>query len=318
MYRNILVPVDGSPFSKEALLQGVRIAELSGAKLRTVRVRTTPAMVSSPDGLASGVEGFKTRARELADLYQIANECRGSSTAEVTASLLDGPVSDALEGYIARHKIDLVVMRSNTRQGLARAWFGSVADSLIRNTGVPVFIVGQPSLASALQSGFRFRRILVPLDGSLLAEQSLDAAVALASLDGATVTLLRVVPRANDQTSELRSPLGPASHAAVTEAQNYLDSLVSLLDEPNGRIHSKVLVADDVSRAILQTAQSLEIDVIAIATHGRGAIARAAVGSVAHRLMCESAISTVVVRPRTHVADAELVPIWAAEPSFAI
>ncbi len=317
MYRNIMVPLDGSPFAREALLQGVRIAELCGAKLRLVRVRTLPDL-SSSEPPSRGVDGLKTRARELADLYQMANECRGSSTVSVTVALLDGPVSDALGGYIARHKVDLVVMRSHARQGLARAWFGSVADSLIRNTGVPVFIVKQPSLASALESGFQFRRMLVPLDGSPLAEQSLDAAIALASLDGATVTLLRVVPPANERSSELRSPLGPASHAAVTEARNYLDSLVLLLDEPNVRIHSKVLVADDVTRAILQTAQSLETDVIAIATHGRGAIARAAVGSVASRLMCESAISTMVVHPQTHVADAELVPVWAAEPAFAI
>ena len=319
MYRNIMVPVDGSSFSREAVLQGVRIAEGCGATLRLVRVGTTPALISSPEALSPGVEAFENhRARELADLYQIANECRGSSTANVTASLLDGPVSDALEGYIARHRVDLVVMRSHTRRGLARVWFGSVADKLIRHTGVPVLIVRPPSLATALESGFRFKRILVPLDGSALAERSLHAAVTLARLDGAAVTLLRIVPSAHSPGSQLQSPLGPASHAAVTEAQTYLNSLVPTLRESNLGILPKVLIADDVAGAILQTTESHEIDLIAIATHGRGALARVATGSVADRLMRESAISTLVVHPPSPVANAELVPAWAAETSFAI
>lgn len=318
MYRNVLVPIDGSLFSREAILQGVRIAERCGAKLRLVRVRTSPALPPSPERLSSGVSVSRSRATELADLYQIANECRGSSTVSVTVSLLDGPVSDALEGYIARHKVDLVVMRSHARQGLARVWFGSIADKLIRRTGVPVLTVKPPSLSTGLESGLQFRRILVPLDGSPLAETSLAAALTFAQLDGATITLLRVVPFDRSSEWQLQSPLGPASHAAVIDAQNYLNSIASAAGESRLAIVPQVVVADDVAGAILQTAQSGEIDVIAIATHGRGAIARAAAGSVADRLMRESPISTMVVHPQSRVADAELVPLWAEDASLAI
>lgn len=302
MYRNIMVPIDGSAFSKEALLQGVRIARQCGATLRLVRVRKTPSLSESPEALSTGVVAFKNRAVELADLYRIANECRANSSVSVTVCLLDGPVADALVGYIARHKVDLVVMRSHARQGVARVWFGSVADKLIRRSGIPVLIVRQPSLATGLESGFRFKRILVPLDGSPLAEKSLCAAVALAHIDGATVTLLQVV----------------RSHAAVIDAENYLNSLVPALSEPNVTIIPKAIIADDIAAAILQAAQSREIDMIAIATHGRGAVARVATGSVANRLMREAVISTMVVHPLSPVADSELVPVWAGEPSFAI
>ena len=318
MYRNIMVPVDGSPFSREALLHGVRIAGQCRAKLHLVRVATMPVMLSPETPSLDSDTWGNHRARELAGMYQIANECRGSSTVTVTTSLLEGPICDALEGYIARHRIDLVVMRSHARHGLARVWFGSVADKLIRNTGVPVLVVRPPSLATGLKNGLRFKRILVPLDGSPLAEKSLHAAIELARLDRAVITLLRVVPSSRDLPTETRSPRGPASDRAVTQAESYLRSLHPALSEPALEFLPKVVIADDVATAILDTANSHEIDLIVIATHGRGAVARVAAGSVADRLLRESAISTVVIRPQLSVAYEQRIATRSVEPSFAI
>ena len=208
-------------------------------------------------------------------------------------------------------------MRSHARRGLARVWFGSVADTLIRRTGVPVLVVRPPSLATALESGFCYKRILVPVDGSSLAEKSLHAAIAMARLDSATVHLLRVVPSERGAELQLQSPLGPASHAAVTQAQSYLGLLVSTLSEPGIAIIPRVVVADDIVDAVLHASQSHEIDLIAIATHGRGAVGRVTVGSVADRLMRESAISTMVLHPLRHVSDREPAPVWEAEPVLA-
>jgi len=209
-------------------------------------------------------------------------------------------------------------MRSHARHGLARAWFGSVADKLIRNTGIPVLVVRPPSLATGLENGFRFKRILVPLDGSPLAEKSLHAAIELARLDGAVITLMRVVPSSRDLPTEMRSPRGPASDRAVTQAESYLRSLHPAISEPGLEFLPKVVIADDVATAILDTADSHEIDLIAIATHGRGAVARVAAGSVADRLLRESAISTVVVRPQLSVAYEQPIATRSVEPSFAI
>src|SRR3954469_13550155 len=100
MYRNIMVPVDGSSFSCEAVLQGLRIASQTGATLRLVRVATMPMTVGGPDGfIAADKSARQLRNNELAELYSIAAECRAHSTVNVTASLQQGPVIDALIGY---------------------------------------------------------------------------------------------------------------------------------------------------------------------------------------------------------------------------
>ena len=304
MYRNVMVPVDGSPFSREAVLQGLRIASQSGATLRLVRVGSSPVLTGGPDSYPVENEALrKLQASELADLYSIAAECRAHSTVTVTASLQHGPVVDSLIGYAKRQNVDLIVMRSHARKGLARAWFGSVADALIRESGIPVLVVKGTSVATALESGFQFNRILVPLDGSLLAEQSIEPAVSLARIYGASITLLMVVPPSMRAVGELASSMGDASAKDVSRAKRYLDSCLTPALDRSINVSRKVVISRDVPGAILAAADNTEADLIAIATHGRGAITRARVGSVADRVVREASVSTMVLHPMLKVPD---------------
>jgi nucleotide-binding universal stress UspA family protein len=304
MYRNVMVPVDGSPFSREAVVQGLRIASQSGATLRLVRVGTSSVLGAGPDSFSAENQALRhIQAAELADLYSIAAECRAHSTVTVTASIQHGPVVDALIGYARRQNVDLIVMRSRVRKGFARAWFGSVADALIRESGIPVLVVKAPSVSTALENGFHHNRILVPLDGSLLAEQSLDAAVSLARIDGAIVTLLKVVsPSPGAVNGELESAMGPAAAKDVACAQRYLETC--LAGERGISVLRRVMISDDVPGTILMVAENIEADLIAIATHGRGAIARARVGSVADRVVRQAPVSVMVVHPMLRISQA--------------
>lgn len=305
MYRNIMVPVDGSSFSREAVLHGLRLASQSGAILRLVRVGTSSTITGGPDGFAAENERLREiHSRELAELYSIAAECRAHSTVNVTASLQYGPVIDTLIGYARRQKVDLIIMRSHARKGLARAWFGSVADGLIRESGIPVLVVKSTSVATALESGFAVKRIIVPLDGSLLAEQSIAPAVSLARINGATITLLKIVtPTKRRIEGQLESAVGPASASEVANAQRYLETCLGQERERSLKVTRRVIVADDAASAILSAADSMEADLVAIATRGRGAIARATSGSVAERILRESPVSTMVIHPVLSIQD---------------
>ena len=304
MYRSIMVPVDGSPFSKEAVLQGLRIASQSGATLRLVRVGTSSVLSGGPEAFPLQNDTLRQiQASELASLYTIAAECRAHSTVTVTASVQYGPVVDSLIGYARRQNVDLIVMRSHSRKGLARAWFGSVADALIRESGIPVLVVKAPSLATGLESGFRYNRILVPLDGSLLAEQSIEPAISLARIDRAEITLLMVVHPSARAGGDLASALGDASAKEVASAKRYLDSCITPALDRSLRITRKVVLSHDVPGAILAAAENSEADLIAIATHGRGAITRARVGSVADKVVREASVSTMVLHPMLTIPD---------------
>jgi nucleotide-binding universal stress UspA family protein len=311
MYRNIMVPVDGSSFSREAVFQGLRIASRCGATLRLVRVSPPTVLGVGPESFTLTDEGDRQlRAAELADLYCIAAECRAHSTVNVTASLQRGPVLDSLISYAHRTRVDLIVMRSHARKGLARVWFGSIADGLIRKSGIPVLVVRPPSVAAATEGVFGFRRILVPLDGSALAEESLAAAAQFARIDGSQLILLRVVAPASIHGGHtLWASQGPARAEDAAEAQRYLASLLTSPVDRVLNVRRRVIISDDVPGAILQAAEGEEVDMIAIATRGRGAIARATNGSVADRIMREAQISSTVLHPSVMIApEAQLRP----------
>lgn len=296
MFRNIMVPVDGSSFSREAVIQGLRLASLYGATLRLVKVATTPAFSTGPEAVASR-QSDDHHAAELANLYAIAAECRAHSTINVTASLERGPVVDALCGYARRNAIDLIVMRSQARSGIARIWFGSVADGLIRESGVPVLVVRPPSIGTGLDKGFSYRRILVPLDGSVLAEQALPRAISIARFEGASLVLAFVVsPEREAANGAIVSAIGPASETDVSAAQSYLDSIV--VQYATGlKVATRVVIAADIPTAIQRVANTEEIDLITMATRGQGMMARTIGGSVSDRVMRESVSSTLVVHP---------------------
>jgi nucleotide-binding universal stress UspA family protein len=305
MFRNVMVPVDGSTFSREAVLQGLRIASQSGARLRLVRVAAAPPVLTgTPDAPALSVAAIRQlHSTEQSELYSIAAECRAHSTVEVTASLERGPVVDSLIGYARRHNVDLIVMRSHARSGIARVWFGSVADQLIRESGIPVLVVRPPSFGTALESGFHFRRIVVPLDGTALARQALEPAAEIARLEHASLVLLRVVPAWETRPhDEVEASAGPASAAAVIEAETYLNSLGANGSLDGIDVTRRVVIASDIPSAILGVAEVGEADLVAIATRGRGALKRATSGSVADVVMRESAVSTLVVHPTIAVS----------------
>jgi len=299
MYRVIMVPVDGSAFSREAVFQGLRLARKLGAQLHLVRVASARTVSGGPDTLGLESAAWTIERRDLrTQLDRLAAECRSNSHVQVLASVEEGPIADSLRGYALRHGVDLIVMATHARRGMARALFGGVADQLIRETGIPVLVVRPPSLATELVDGPCYKRIIVPLDGSSLAEQSLEPALALAEVEHAQVTLLRVVTPAKETAATEAGTAGASRRpAGIDEAEQYLAKVRMTVAARHVPVHSAVVVADDIPRAIAGFAEASDEDLIAIATHGRGMIARAIAGSVADRVMSEGMLSMLVVHP---------------------
>jgi len=301
MYTTIMVPTDGSGFDREAIRVALRIAERSNAKIRLVRVLATGSffgMAVPAEGTSAVAEVANSeRDRALSELYSLAAECRAMSKADISVDLHSGPINDVLQGYARRNNIDLIVISTHGRSGIQRLSLGSVTDSLIRNTTIPVLVVKAPASYLNPQINHAFRRIVIPLDGSNLAEQILPHLMTLADLEGAEITLLNVLIPQSYSQREIADPTLPWWEKDVALAQSYLFGIAGDLRRKGIPVTTDIVISDHVAGAIGDFASRENADLIAIATHGRGGLSRVLHGSVASAVMHTARISMLVFKP---------------------
>ena len=151
----------------------------------------------------------------------------------------------------------------------------------------------------------KFDKVLVPLDGSTLAEAALWKAAEMA--DGGTVSLLRA---AEAHTLPGADPVD-AQVTAVREAEEYLASAAKRLRATGVKnVETHVWYGPPAS-AIVEAAQAQKADLIVMSTHGRSGLGRLVLGSVAESVLRGTRAPILVVRAES----APVEPLQGAKPA---
>jgi nucleotide-binding universal stress UspA family protein len=130
-----------------------------------------------------------------------------------------------------------------------------------------------------------YRKILVPLDGSELAEKALDHAEKLAETFDAEIILFQVVPFMSVYGSpEWVMPL-IVDDKQKEAAEGYLTNLAEELKKRGLRVTAKVKTGMQVAAEIIDFAKESGVDLIVMCTHGHSGITRWVLGSVAHKVL---------------------------------
>lgn len=137
------------------------------------------------------------------------------------------------------------------------------------------------------------RNILVPLDGSALAEASLAPVRALARATGATVTLLHVLENDAPESIHGEPHLGEEGEAALylADVARRWDGATSFLE------HVHLNPEHDIAASIAQHAAELDADLIAITTHGGGGLRGLFFGRIAQKVLQQTDRPVLIVRP---------------------
>ena len=294
MFRSILVPLDGSPASEQALPAAVALCRRTAARLHVVHVRAMGGTAGTPPTWAARLSNGE-RVYLDSVCSRISDELGESVSFAVIPPQepwLLGPTISAeaiavrIAAYAESNGIELIVMSTHARAALGRAWFGSVTEALLRSTDTPMLLVrpveGAHPPAWSLKPGRL--HLLVPLDGSAGAEQVLEPALALGEAVDARYTLLRVIglpSPAFDAMGPVMQPFGPEQIAAIhTDAQTELARSAESLRARGADVSLVTLVNPSPAAAILGFARENAIDAITLATHARHGLARLFLGSV--------------------------------------
>jgi nucleotide-binding universal stress UspA family protein len=303
MYRAILIPLDGSDFGENALPLAVSIARRFGATLQVVHVHVPEALRYDE------TTDRMLRERDHAYLDAVVQHLAADSRVSASSALLDTPIVEAISRHAVAAGTDLLVMSTHGRGPLARFSLGSVADALIRQVSLPVLLV--PATETGPDRGKEpvIDRILIPLDGSELAEKILEPALALGDATRTQYTLLRIVkqitPASHDAVSgrvsglreSLLKELQAMDNRQRTEAEDYLERLAARLRARSLTVQTRLVAHEQPAAAILDDAQKNAVDVIALATQGQGGMKRFFLGSVADKVVRGTVTPVLVYRP---------------------
>jgi nucleotide-binding universal stress UspA family protein len=286
-FTKVLVPLDGSELAEHAL-SAIDLLVRAGCR-RVALVRVPDA-----DNKTSEAEQY---------LSQVAERLSGRNL-EIETSTPHGEPAEAIVAEVARLEADVLAMATHGRSGLGRVLFGSVAASVLQRAPVPVLVTRAWERPPATRSADDVERVLVPLDGSDLAEAVLPVVGALASSSlAAELTLLRVIEPPHDMMTgwvpgAVFSDIG--TEAEQAEALTYLRGLADQLQRQHGVADSKIDVDVRVGQStdtILEAIREHRCTLVCMVTHAQRGLGRVIVGSVTDGVLKGGATPLLLVRP---------------------
>ena len=302
MLKSILVPLDGSKFSETSLPLATKLASATGAKLHLAQVHVpyepdqllanTPFQFEGVDMAAYDAHRLEQDQAYIADLGRRL----GQDGPCVEGRLLEGhKVADRLAEYATEVHADIILMASHGHSGISRVWLGSVADELVRHSRTPLLVI-RPSEHGDVVAP-TLRHILVPLDGSDLAEGALGPASDLARATGARITLAHVVSIVTVLGPRILPVVQKEFEPELERATAYLEGVASGLRDEGLDVATQAVHGKTPALALPALAEELGADVIAMATHGYGGLKRTLLGSVADKLLRASSLPVLITRP---------------------
>jgi nucleotide-binding universal stress UspA family protein len=294
MYERIMVPLDGSNAAEMVLPYAEEMATKFNTEIALVSV-AEPAPTEFDHLFRVYLHTIQEKVRaEL--IHWGARPGR-----RVDVEVLFGKPADEILTYAAGKNVSLVVMASRGRSGEGPWLLGTIAAKVLRATTKPVLLVRKEAPAEGLQRKGLIKRILVPLDGSKVAERIIPHAQELAKVMGGEVILFKAYEslfRTMSHDAIVGISVEEAKKAnkhREEEAKGYLKAIAGPFREM-GLTVSEVVVSGDPAEVILHYAESSAVDIITMSTHGLSGIKRWVFGSVTDKVLHAGDMPVLVVR----------------------
>ncbi len=287
MFKNILVPLDGSRLSEAAL-------ESAAVLARTLRAPVTLLHIIEQDAPQEiHHERHLTKPDEAeAYLREVARRAfpAGSNVAtHVHTAGVSDVVRSIVEHATNEFNPDLIVMCTHGRGGMRDLLYGSIAQQVVAHGETPLLLVRPKGTGQA----FRLKKILVPLDSESAHDDSLPLSEELARAFDAELYLLSVIPTFGTLTGEQAATgsILPAATTALLDikeenAGKHLQEHLEALHKSGLRATAEVARGDPAS-VIVKSAEKEGADVIVLSTHRRAGMsafwARSVAPNVANR-----------------------------------
>ncbi|MDD5541558.1 MAG: universal stress protein [Acidobacteriia bacterium] len=280
MFKRILAPMDRSSLAECVLPHTVAIARAFESHVTLVHVMDSSS--SATWHRALDPLNWQIKKAE-AEFYLRELTLRLQELGVRTDKhILEGQAAEQVVEFSGAHNIQLVIVSSHGQSGLSGWNVSSVVQKIILRVHTSLLIVRAYRPTSTEATGLRYRRVLIPVDGSHRAECVLPVARALAHSQETEILLAHVIqrpaiPRRTRPTREDLELVDRIVGRNRTETIQYLDELQSQL---SGKVETRILVSDQAAVALHELADQEKVDLILLSAHGCSALSQWPFGSV--------------------------------------
>jgi nucleotide-binding universal stress UspA family protein len=296
MYTRMLIPLDGSKLAEQVLPYARFLA-------RTLSIPVELLQAADPEALSLLTDPEHSRYADTiwADKIRIGKNyleaiARSFRSTRVQCSVEKGLAEDVVIDKAAGDKNTLIVMATHGRSGIQRWLLGSVADKVLHGSSNHMLLV-RASDRGKTDGEAVLKAVVVPLDGSALAEQVLPYIEELAKKMALKVIFLRAYALSPALTGdEYGTYMEELMNQVEGEAREYLATKVTEAKQKGLREVVPVVKfgygADEIITLARETADNL----VAMCTHGRSGVKRWVLGSVTERVVQHSGDPVLIVR----------------------
>jgi nucleotide-binding universal stress UspA family protein len=302
MFEHILVPLDESLAAESVLPHVTAIAELSGARVTLVRVLEIPTTA----GHVQPTDPVEWQLHHDAAGSYLAGAAKRLAARGVSVGtrILEGNPATCIITHAHEEGVDLVALASHGRTGVTGFELGAVAHKAILGVHVPLLLIRSFTDAPHGADDVRYRRLLVPLDGSRRAECALPIVHRIADKHGASLLLSHAVRRPevphrlplSEEEQRIVDGLGALARRHVAA---YLDGLGRDLANAGRQVSVHVLDGDDPAASLEELATREDVDLIVMSAHGATGSTRRPFGAITEKFLLYGSRPLLVVQDRS-------------------
>lgn len=268
MFDKILIPLDGSPLAETVLPHVIALARGYESDIYLLRV-LDPQGVPTISGSRDHLEWQIIKAEAKAYLNNIRDRLQEIDL-HPEIHIMEGSAAESILEFSADHDINLMVLSSHGQSGISGWNVSSVVQKIILRARTSVMIVRAYHPFKGGLTELQYRRILVPLDGSLRAEVVLPVVNKLASEQGSELIICHVVrrpemPRRIQHSQEDIELSEKVTQRNRIEASRYLEQVNSIVD---AKTDTRLIVDDSIVAPLYELVEQEQIDLVVLCAHG--------------------------------------------------
>jgi nucleotide-binding universal stress UspA family protein len=283
MYKKMLVLLDGSKLAEVVFTYAQELSGRLNIDLELLHVCNPQEAEQLPMRQAYMEHMAEILQKKAEDIRSRSGDQGTGSKIQARGSVVVGYPAEEILKYADRNDIDLIMLSTHGRSGIRLWGLGSVANKVIHAAKVPVWLVPSEIREEVIYDKLPKKTMVIPLNGSRLAEGVIPHAINIAKQRGTGSDLVLVyvepVPGLSPNLIDIK-----LIEDQKQRMNRYLEDMVKRVKETGVNVRAEIL-SGDAATAIINYVENNPTQLIAMATHGHIGISRMIFGSVTENIL---------------------------------